>query len=96
MRDGRCRDQASGASLVLNDERLAQLFLQMLADKPGGGVGHASRRKGNDNSDGSCRIALGHRRSCNRTRDEARGNCGPQHLHRHVPARPHRLLPDLR
>jgi hypothetical protein len=56
-------DHAGRAGFVLDDDRLAELCVQPVADQPRHDVGDAAGRPGNDDTDGAVRKVVGARQA---------------------------------
>ena len=83
-------DVAVGAGLVLDDDRLAPRFRELLADRAREDVRRAARRVRHDDADRLCGIGLRVRRRCKRRRhaEQDDGNHVLDHLFLHESAAP--------
>ncbi|MEZ0048628.1 hypothetical protein ABIA42_007507 [Bradyrhizobium sp. USDA 327] len=74
LREGLARDHAAGAGLVLDDEGLAELFLELVGDDACGAVDIAAGGIGHDQLDVARRPLLARRRPRQHRSDGSYGN----------------------
>src|SRR5258708_2230080 len=73
--DGPCRNEASGAGLVLDDDRLAEDRLHAQSHKARNRVGRAARRYWHDELDGALRKGLARSRNRKTGRESGGDRC---------------------